>query len=187
MTQAKIRERENDRIRERILLKERSEEDKLFGDKDKFITSAYKQKLKENEQWELEDKRLAKIEAEQDVTKNANAMAGFYRNLLDGNLAMGSDVKATSKYTVVASKEGGKQEELESSNGQSAETNWEEEVSNVQDTVDVQDGVQEQQETIKKGQEEMVQKVQISETKEDKVAAAKARYLERKKNMKLKI
>ncbi|KDO30137.1 hypothetical protein SPRG_05329 [Saprolegnia parasitica CBS 223.65] len=101
MEKAKVREIEHDRIRERRLLKEREEDDKIHGDKEKFITSSYKRKLMEAKRWEEEDARLAAIEDAQDVTKRGElGMAGFYANLLTNNIAMGGDVeKATSAYT----------------------------------------------------------------------------------------
>ncbi|OQR98616.1 hypothetical protein ACHHYP_08311 [Achlya hypogyna] len=101
LEKAKIREIEHDRIRERRLLKEREEDDKLHGDTEKFITSSYKRKLMEAKRWEEEDARLAEIEAAQDVTKRGElGMAGFYANLLTNNIAMGGTIeKATSAYT----------------------------------------------------------------------------------------
>ena len=53
---ASVREKEKERIFERKLLKERQEEDAQFGDKPKFMTSAYKKKLQEAEKWDYEDK-----------------------------------------------------------------------------------------------------------------------------------
>jgi coiled-coil domain-containing protein 55 len=47
---------EKERIFERKLVKERKEEDEKYGDKPKFMTSAYKKKLQETEKWEYEDK-----------------------------------------------------------------------------------------------------------------------------------
>ena len=38
------------------LAKERSAEDHLFGDKEKFVTAAYKKKLEEEKQWLAEEK-----------------------------------------------------------------------------------------------------------------------------------
>lgn len=38
----------------RLLLKERKEEDAMYGDKEKFVTTAYKKKLIENQRWEAE-------------------------------------------------------------------------------------------------------------------------------------
>ncbi len=108
-----MREKEKDRIYERfvcqfcalahllcrILLKERKQEDAEFGDKDKFITSAYKKKLIEDQKWEYEDKLADEIEKRTSVA--SRGMHGFYANLLTKNIAMGSDVStsAVSAYT----------------------------------------------------------------------------------------
>ena len=56
MNVSKAREIEKDRIYERKLLKERKQEDDLFGDKEKFVTGAYREKLAQEAKWEYEDK-----------------------------------------------------------------------------------------------------------------------------------
>lgn len=56
MAVAKVREKESDRAYERRLLKERKVEDEEFKDKAKYMTSAYKQKLIEDNKWNYEDK-----------------------------------------------------------------------------------------------------------------------------------
>jgi coiled-coil domain-containing protein 55 len=56
LSTAKMREKEKDRIYERKLLKEREVEDKEFGDKPKFLTTAYKKKMQEDQKWEYENK-----------------------------------------------------------------------------------------------------------------------------------
>ena len=56
LTTASVRGKEKDRIYEKKLLKDRKVEDELFGDKPKFMTTAYKQKLIEDQKWENEDK-----------------------------------------------------------------------------------------------------------------------------------
>lgn len=53
---AEIREKEKERVYERKLLKDRLIEDEKFGSTEKFVTSAYKQKLMENKKWELQDR-----------------------------------------------------------------------------------------------------------------------------------
>ena len=100
LEKAKTREREDARVFERKLLRERAAEDAKFGDKERFVTSAYKRKLQEQQQWEIEDARQAEREAREDVTKKSG-MQGFYANMLTRNIAMGSDVSAsaTSAYT----------------------------------------------------------------------------------------
>jgi hypothetical protein len=53
---AVVREIEHNRIFERKLMKERVTEDALFGDKDQFVTAAYRDKLQKEKKWEAEDK-----------------------------------------------------------------------------------------------------------------------------------
>ena len=65
MEKAKRREREQEIVYERKLAKERSQEDHLFADKDKFVTSAYKRKLAEQEKWK-EEERLRELREERD-------------------------------------------------------------------------------------------------------------------------
>ncbi|KAG1348263.1 nuclear speckle splicing regulatory protein 1 [Cocos nucifera] len=60
MQKAKQREVEHEIIYERKLLKERSKDDHLFADKEKFVTSAYKKKLAEQAKW-LEEEKLRQI------------------------------------------------------------------------------------------------------------------------------
>lgn len=62
---AEQRKREQDIIYERKLQKERSKEDHLFGDKDKFVTSAYRKKLEEQQKW-LEEERIRQLREERE-------------------------------------------------------------------------------------------------------------------------
>eukprot|EP00262_Sarcandra_glabra_P007007 TRINITY_DN19568_c0_g1_i1.p1 TRINITY_DN19568_c0_g1~~TRINITY_DN19568_c0_g1_i1.p1 ORF type:complete len:308 (+),score=85.18 TRINITY_DN19568_c0_g1_i1:122-1045(+) len=88
MEKAKVREREHEIIYEKKLAKERSKDDHLFVDKEKFVTSAYKQKLAEQEKW-LADERLRQLREErEDVTKKSD-MSDFYFNLTK-NVAFGA-------------------------------------------------------------------------------------------------
>lgn len=107
LEQAKIREVENERIRERRLLNERKAEDALYGDKEKLVSASYKRKLMEMKRWDEEDKRLETIEAANDVTKQGeHALAGFYANLMTRNIAMGGDAaNASSQYTAGRARE----------------------------------------------------------------------------------
>lgn len=95
---SKVREKEKDRIYERNLLKERIKEDDKFCDKEKFMTSAYKQKLMEDNKWDYEDRLTDEIEKRTDC--RAQGMHGFYSNLLTKNIAMGGALSAgVSAYT----------------------------------------------------------------------------------------
>ena len=76
----------------RRLLKDREVEDHLFGDKERFVTAAYKRKLEEDKKWLEEEKLRDQVEAEQDVRKRGH-MGDFYRSAL--NTAMRSNDKST--------------------------------------------------------------------------------------------
>ena len=60
------------------LAKERQAEDHLFGDKDRFVTAAYKKKLEEDKKWLAEEKLREELEARDDVVKKGH-MGDFYR------------------------------------------------------------------------------------------------------------
>ncbi|XP_028102917.1 nuclear speckle splicing regulatory protein 1-like isoform X1 [Camellia sinensis] len=92
---AKKREREQEIIYERKLAKERNKEDHLYADKDKFVTSAYKKKLAEQAKWMEEERRRQLREEKEDVTKKKD-MTDFYFNL-SKNVAFGAQDAETSK------------------------------------------------------------------------------------------
>ncbi|KAG0462420.1 hypothetical protein HPP92_020896 [Vanilla planifolia] len=92
---AKKREHEHEIVYERKLLKERSKEDHLYEDKEKFVTSAYKKKLAERANW-LEEERLRELhEAKDDVTKKSD-LTDFYFSL-NKNIAFGAESVKRSK------------------------------------------------------------------------------------------
>jgi coiled-coil domain-containing protein 55 len=88
LAKAKEREREADVMFERRTLKERAKEDHLFGDKEKFVTAAYKAKLAADALFLEEEKAKDAAEAADDVTKRRD-LSGFYANLLTKNAAYG--------------------------------------------------------------------------------------------------
>ena len=59
----KLVEKAKIRKQEQELLKERQQEDHLYGDKEKFVTAAYKKKLAELEKWN-EEERLRQLREE---------------------------------------------------------------------------------------------------------------------------
>mmetsp|Transcript_29484 Transcript_29484/g.56621 ORF Transcript_29484/g.56621 Transcript_29484/m.56621 type:complete len:337 (+) Transcript_29484:132-1142(+) len=89
MKRAKDREREQNVIYERQLLKDRKKEDHLYGDKDRFVTAAYKKKLQEDAQWLEEEKMREALEEQNDVTKKKD-MSGMFYNLLKTNSRYGA-------------------------------------------------------------------------------------------------
>ena len=82
----KHREIENEKVFERKMQKEADAEAHLYGDKEKFMTGAYRRKLEAREEYEADLKRKEAEEARDDVTKR-DGLGHFYSNLLDGNLA----------------------------------------------------------------------------------------------------
>lgn len=92
---AKQREREHEIVYERKLAKERTKDDHLFADKDKFVTGAYKRKLAEQAKW-MEEQRLRELcEEKDDVTKKSD-ITDFYFNL-SKNVAFGAAEKSEMK------------------------------------------------------------------------------------------
>ncbi|XP_050215258.1 uncharacterized protein LOC126666283 [Mercurialis annua] len=88
MRKAEIRQREHEIIYDRKLAKERAKDDHLYGDKDKFVTSAYKRKLAEQAKW-MEEERIRELKEEkEDVTKKSD-LSDFYFNL-GKNVAFGA-------------------------------------------------------------------------------------------------
>ena len=82
---SKIREKEQERMYERKLMRERKKEDELYGDTEKFMTSAYKKKLEDEKKWEYEDKLIDIVEQKTDY--RSKGMHGFYSNLMSKNVA----------------------------------------------------------------------------------------------------
>ncbi|XP_010557438.1 PREDICTED: nuclear speckle splicing regulatory protein 1-like [Tarenaya hassleriana] len=88
MQQADRRKKEQEIVYERKLSKERSKDEHLYADKDKFITGAYRRKLEEQQKW-MEEERLRELrEEKEDVTKKKD-LSDFYFNL-GKNVAFGS-------------------------------------------------------------------------------------------------
>eukprot|EP01083_Nonionella_stella_P173326 597614_1 len=79
---ADLREREHDLRFERRLLRERETEDHLYQDKGKYVTSAFKQKIDEQREFEQKLKREAEDEKRNDVKKR-DGLGGFYSHLLE--------------------------------------------------------------------------------------------------------
>lgn len=78
---AEFRKKEKDRAEERKIQKEREAEGEQFEDKEAFVTSAYKEKLKELRETEEREKREKQCEDLLDVKKQGD-LSGFYRHLL---------------------------------------------------------------------------------------------------------
>jgi len=85
---AKIRQQEQEIVRERKIAKEQAEEE-LTGEyqgKERFITNAFKRKLQERDEWLKKDQEQSQREEKEDVTKKKASehvffAAGLYSNL----------------------------------------------------------------------------------------------------------
>ncbi|XP_030452967.1 uncharacterized protein LOC115674645 [Syzygium oleosum] len=95
LKKAEQRQREQEIVYERKLAKERSTEDHLYADKDKFVTSAYKKKLAEQAKW-MEEERLRQIREEKDDVTKKKDLTDFYFNL-EKNVAFGASALESRK------------------------------------------------------------------------------------------
>jgi len=98
MQMASERKAEQERVMLRKIQRERAQDVEDHGDKEEFVTAAYKEKL-------LEQQRLAEAEkdkiAAEDVTKKKD-MSGFYNNLLFNNEALGTASKKAAAAPAAA-------------------------------------------------------------------------------------
>ena len=97
------REREDAVLRERRLVREREREDHLYGDKERFVTNAYKNKLKEDAAWLAED---AKRDEKDALAFSSAARRGDFQSSFYGggrasvaSVGDGGDANASTKST----------------------------------------------------------------------------------------
>lgn len=93
---AEERKREQDVLYEKRLTKEREAEDYLFGEKEKFVTSAYRKKLEEEKLWKAEQEKK-KEEEERNAVEKRGHMGDFYRNLFKSNVDFASNREVKTK------------------------------------------------------------------------------------------
>jgi len=87
---AQRRNQEQEIIYEKQVQQEQSIEDPLYEGKDKFITSSYKRKLQEREQWSQQEKERNKREEANDVTKKGKGMGNFMFSGIGRSMLVGS-------------------------------------------------------------------------------------------------
>lgn len=100
LEKAEERKRDQELQFERRLAKEREAENHLYGDKEKFITSAYRKKLDEDATLRAAQKQQQEEEERNAVEKKGH-MGDFYRNLLKNNVAFGTATAEKQKKQVV--------------------------------------------------------------------------------------
>lgn len=96
LQKAKEREIERDRIIERKLAREQAEEEAVYGDKEKFVTTAYRARLEERSRLEEQARRSDAADAAQDVTKRGD-LNEFYRNMYKSGGVLGSQAEPAAK------------------------------------------------------------------------------------------
>ncbi|KAK2971054.1 hypothetical protein RJ640_019195 [Escallonia rubra] len=89
------RKREHEIVYDRKLAKERAKDDHLYEDKEKFVTQAYKEHLAEQRKLLAEEHIRELREAKEDVTKKAD-ISDFYFNL-SKNVAFGARETETKR------------------------------------------------------------------------------------------
>ena len=97
------REREDAVLRERRLVREREREDHLYGDKERFVTNAYKNKLKEDAAWLAEDTKRDEKDALafSSAARRGDFQSSFYGGgrVPVGDGGVGRDANASTKST----------------------------------------------------------------------------------------
>ncbi|KAL9860248.1 hypothetical protein AtNW77_Chr1g0056141 [Arabidopsis thaliana] len=87
------RQKEREIVYERKLAKERAKEQHLFPDQVKVVTGSYKRKLEERDRW-LSEERLRELGEEKDDVTKKKDLSDFYFNI-GKNVAFGArDIKA---------------------------------------------------------------------------------------------
>jgi len=91
MEMAQQRKWDYQNAKDRLSRKEIEEEKEIYGQTEKFVTSAYKQKLQEEKRWDEEQKK----KGDEDVTKKKD-LTSFYSNLYH-NIAFGGEGDTKTK------------------------------------------------------------------------------------------
>ena len=154
--QAKRRKQEREIIHERKVVREQAEEDADFVGKEKFVTTAYKQKLAERESWVLQDKEQETKEQNEDVTKRGS-LGAFYANM-NRNVAMG----ATKQHL------------------KSSSSDFTDGFQRADDPPIVEDETKEEQVSSQKQQGDVLSQKSIQKTRQEKISMARSRYFQRR-------
>jgi coiled-coil domain-containing protein 55 len=203
MKQAERREKEHEIVYERKLAKEREKDEHLFSDKEKFVTGAYKRKLEEQKKW-LAEERLRELREERDDVTKKKDLSDFYFNI-GKNVAFGArEVEAKEAEKLEEQRKAEKLEELrkEVTRVEKKRKSPEKEVSPdsgefgssrskslepleaeqaVSEKEMGSDGTEERKSSIKEAAKEVPKAINDQKRREDAIAAAKERFLARKK------
>ncbi|EOA28575.1 hypothetical protein CARUB_v10024793mg [Capsella rubella] len=96
MKQTERRKKEHEIVYERKLAKERAKDEHLYSDKEKFVTGSYKRKLEEQKKW-LAEERLREIREEKDDVIKKKDLSDFYFNIGKNVAFGARDIEAKEK------------------------------------------------------------------------------------------
>ena len=183
---AEQRKREQEVLFEKRLEKERVAEEQVYGTTEKFLTSAYRKKLQEDEKWKAEQERKKKAEEENAVEKKGH-MGDFYRNLFKSNVdyniqtavqveSDALDMNARSDPVHIAESDDAQAEPQHHAMEPPAVKPVEQDR-----LVDI---AKQESEVCQEEDEDIDHTEKMKRAREEKIKAAKERYLSRKKKMK---
>ena len=187
METAKKRQRERETVMERKIAKEQAVEDAQedFAGKEKFVTKAYRRKLEERQQWQAEEDAKDKEESANDVTQKTTAgaaMASFYGNFANNVAVGGSGTHGNTKARGDVEAPNKDDEDFRPNQGGSGGMGFlagferSEPAATDVDRVDDVDGSPGRVEDVTLSEPVLT----LRQRREQKVAAARMRYLKRK-------
>ncbi|CAH8341934.1 unnamed protein product [Eruca vesicaria subsp. sativa] len=200
MKKAEQRNKEHEIVYERKLAKEREKDEHLFSGKEKFVTGAYKRKLEEQKKW-LAEERLRELREERDDVTKKTDLSDFYFNI-GKNVAFGArDNEEKEAEIVEEQRKAEKMEELRKEEEEKKAVSPEKEVlaesgdvgTSRKRSVEPQEEEEEEEAVSEKkkiGSDVTEEKQKVKEApkaivqhkkSEDAIAAARERFLARKK------
>ncbi|KAG7568205.1 hypothetical protein ISN45_Aa04g010380, partial [Arabidopsis thaliana x Arabidopsis arenosa] len=177
MKQAERRGKEHEIVYERKLAKERAKDEHLFSDKEKFVTGSFKRKLEGQKKW-LEEERLRELREERDDVTKKNDLSDFYFNI-GKNVAFGArDIVAREAERLEELRKADKLEELRKEEARNEKKRKSPEKK--EETRNEKKRKSPEKE-VSRHQSKRQQKENPKATREDAIAAAKERFVSRKK------
>lgn len=172
---AEHRKREQEVLKEKRLEKERAAEEHIYGTKEKFVTTAYRKKMEEEQKWKMEQELKKKQEEDAAVEKKGH-MGDFYRNLFKTNVDFVSPVDKTEFQHSV-------EKDTRDTSPESEDAEPQPPMPGTRN--DHQDGALDEGDEVKqdmKEDDDALRAERIKRERELKIKEAKERYLARKKH-----
>eukprot|EP01125_Pyxidicula_operculata_P003694 TRINITY_DN1493_c1_g2_i1.p1 TRINITY_DN1493_c1_g2~~TRINITY_DN1493_c1_g2_i1.p1 ORF type:complete len:294 (+),score=103.17 TRINITY_DN1493_c1_g2_i1:16-897(+) len=180
MKSAQEREREDNVLYQRKILRELEEERKLFGDETtKYITPSYRKQIEENKKF-LEEQKL-KDELDEKRSAKAQGMGAFFLNVLDQkNVAYGGEDE-TNKILLNRDKKRERDSDDSEDDEDDEEKRKRKRQRVMRDQAEAERLRKEREEARQKKMDELQQQYSQRRNDDEAVKSAKERYLERKR------